>query len=324
VIVPAVRSAFLLFESWDLFNASRLRQNLLIADRFAIDEGQMKRAVEHAELLSELYPRRHNKSDLRTYLSDFEQLVGMGYVDLVSLRKVGLTPEVKAQADLLDKSAMTALNEKPQLRVVPEEPKMSARSIELLPTSAYELAKNRADLLRARSFAADSSTIKHHMFSVGSTSTDFIDSRSKSDSSSSSVLKVVLNNLPFPASDVPLEDVIQFREASRQSLISLRKWMVDLANLDPSEAEIQTALEAALEDYRASCRKQRFGLVTDSLKLLMAAVPAVVESIASGQFTGLAKAAFQVTIHGASLLEKERASHGRELAYIQRSAARFE
>jgi hypothetical protein len=142
---------------------------------------------------------------------------------------------------------------------------------------------------------------------------------------SETVIRLVLDNLPIPKSNVEWSQILEFRAdpASRMQLAQLRSWVADMAAGSFTAAHIQDKLEFALMEYQQHIEYHKMKYDRGLLEIIVVATAEVLEELAHGKFSKLASKLFQVFREEASLLEAERSAPGRAVAYIQTAESRF-
>jgi hypothetical protein len=148
-----------------------------------------------------------------------------------------------------------------------------------------------------------------------------IDTRSDLITSLETVYKVALEAFPIPGEDAAWQDIIDFREESRDKLWGFRRFLRDLAGKKQSEVEIKDDIEWSANEYAKSMQrfklKQRRGLITTVVVPLAEAADKLINPI------GLINGLVSISQSKVALLEAEANAKGRECAYIHDAQQTF-
>lgn len=141
----------------------------------------------------------------------------------------------------------------------------------------------------------------------------------------STVIEVVLRNIPVPSETEPLEDVLSFVESSgiRSSVVRLRKWISEMARSTNSESDIQDELEASLSEYREHMRLARLDTQLGVIQTIIAVPLEVAEKILKIQWSKLPETLLSFRKRQLALMKAELEAPGREVAYIDHLQHRF-
>lgn len=133
---------------------------------------------------------------------------------------------------------------------------------------------------------------------------------------------VVLSAFPCPSDDVPLDDILQFREQARSKELfaRMRDWLGEIPNTDQPE-KLAERLHNGLIQYQAHMRRQKISLFFRPLQLLFGVIGRF--------FTGELRLNDGLQVVG-SLIDGDAAFHSaeakaprKEVAYIAQVQSRF-
>ncbi|MBN8856559.1 MAG: hypothetical protein J0H07_32190 [Sphingobacteriales bacterium] len=138
------------------------------------------------------------------------------------------------------------------------------------------------------------------------------------------VVQLVMNNLPQPGPDTPWEAIIDFRrdESTRLQYLALINWINEMATSSLTVNEISEKLEYLSLDYKRSIERHRLKWKTEILEIIAA--------VGVGLFTGNLPAAVNLASNfvkmGTTVLNlrgEEGKLPGKEIAYIYRANRAF-
>jgi hypothetical protein len=314
----ARRTGMLVFDALDVLNPGRTRRNLLMVDRFIIDDANFELAVSHADLLSTLYSKTGSAaSAIRQFQKDFEKIEAMGALEHLSYRRIDLLPDTKREVDRIELSAQEAISAQ-RTRLETED----GRVVWSDPALNHAFGMAQAALMRSRSYAADRSSEREHLFAIGSTLTGRLSEASNAEPRDR-VLRVVLHNMPVPDPSVSIEEVVSFREETQPSLSNLRRWMIELSESDHRPEDIQTIIEEARQEYERGCGALKIKGAKGIIQFIITKAGDLVGDVLHGRFGNIARTGFEVFDQTEVLLEKERSLPGREIAYLDKAWTRF-
>lgn len=139
------------------------------------------------------------------------------------------------------------------------------------------------------------------------------------------VLKVVLNNLPIPDGQTHWERILEFRSdtESRSKFLALRNWMREISRLSLPQYEIDEKLEYLLDDYENHLKRAGITCNTGRLETLIVPTAELIGNLAGFKWGEAAKMLFSLKKQEIALMETERNSPGREIAFILASKKAF-
>ena len=139
------------------------------------------------------------------------------------------------------------------------------------------------------------------------------------------VLQVTLNRMPIPNDATPWEQVIEFRSDpdSRNRVVSLRRWVRDVAKRTERPSEIAEELEDLLARYDGHMRFHNMKLNRGLLETLVTTSASVAEDLLKLKWGKLAECPFQLRMLQVELIGAELTAPGREVAYITKTRQHF-
>jgi hypothetical protein len=139
------------------------------------------------------------------------------------------------------------------------------------------------------------------------------------------VVQVVLNAFPTAGEDVPLEDVIAFRDESRSEGLpqALRVWMNEMASAKLSPIEVSDKPEDLISRYERALKLERMSRGTGIVETFVTTTAEIAESLMKFQWSKAARKLFEVRHKQIDLMKAEMGLPGREVAYIVNARGRF-
>lgn len=139
-----------------------------------------------------------------------------------------------------------------------------------------------------------------------------------------SLVEVVLNELPIPAGDVPLADVLDF--SRDESTVAKRKKLmraVERAHIEGvSAASFQMELEEAVDEYRTHLRLHDMRSHGPTVTVLLA-IPGAIEELIHGRPRKAIDQLFSLRERRVARLEKELLAPGHEYSFLYEAEKRF-
>jgi hypothetical protein len=253
--------------------------------------------------------------------SDFGDRAESLIADLTWLQERGLLldqPAAITQAAVADPNVVAALDgAREATRTATGSPHFSGRTI---PPEEFEAFFDQSSLtfeaaLMSRAFLCRAIASSNRV--SGEKAVSLLPVASTSASSRDDVLEIVLNELPIPGDDVPLDEVIAFRDEALPRLRALRLWAVDLAKEGLSRRDAEDKFVYLLEEYQESARnlpRTKEGLFSIAITVAAGAVHPVL---------GVLVAALQCRQIKAQLSAEEKQIAGRELSYVIQAGEQF-
>ncbi|MDP1792548.1 MAG: hypothetical protein Q8K63_00310 [Acidimicrobiales bacterium] len=138
------------------------------------------------------------------------------------------------------------------------------------------------------------------------------------------VLEVVLNSLPLPADDVPLEAILDFVSDPdvRSEAEALRLWMRGVA-AGTSRSEIELELETRLHQFQRHLRVHRVRSNQGTLRSLISLPLGVAQELVRLRPKSAVDALFVLRERRALKLETRLTAPGHEVAFIDEAIQRF-
>lgn len=139
------------------------------------------------------------------------------------------------------------------------------------------------------------------------------------------VINLVLKEFPIIDSDVPIEQVIEFKEERELKLryFELRDFITNLARENLSHSEIKDKLEYLLHEYEEGLKQAKLKYTTSTLETICIAGAEFIENLAKLKFSSAVKNLFELNMQNFELLEAEKNLKGREVSFIYYSNQRF-
>jgi hypothetical protein len=139
------------------------------------------------------------------------------------------------------------------------------------------------------------------------------------------VTEVVLTGLPIISIDVPLADLVAFRNNpdSRHLLLSLRRWIRSLSEQKLTAAELQDEIEWHISEYRRHLQVHRMRASQGILKIAIKSPLEILENVFRLRLSKAIDAVFAIQELRTSLMADEISAPSRELAYIIKAHAAF-
>jgi hypothetical protein len=139
------------------------------------------------------------------------------------------------------------------------------------------------------------------------------------------VVEVVLNQLPMPTSDTPWDDVLRFRDdnALRTSYFQLHRWINHAATQSNDRGVLRDELRALLAEYREAVQIHRLRFKQGGLRALLTIIASTLQNALTANLTASVDALFSIRDRRIALIDEERRSPGREVAYIFDANERF-
>lgn len=307
------RTGIVVIEPLDFLSTSRLKRDMLLFDKLAVDPAWLDAPRKYAEFLCAV----HNidpKVRLNAFDAFIRNLEHQGQLRVISLHAVPLSDEQETLVDKAQHTAERALSEaqsKGPYNV--KLPDGSSSTID--PLGTYNLYRTNAELIRARAAATYLSTLSEYMTPLFSG--PFAGLFPTADQAET-VLRVVLHNFPSVADETPLEEILEFqRDPKTRELRSLmRSWMSDAAKSIVGPQAIQDRIDSLVVQNEEHMRFHRLKTTTTTIEMVLTTVAAVLGDTISLQWGEAAKKVFDVIKGRTQLSEEELKAPGRELGLI--------
>jgi hypothetical protein len=312
----AKRVGLKLLDEFEVLNGGNFRRDLLLVDTLAIDDGHLRLIRHSAKATCFLF-----QIDAKPFLTRFDEnldtLAKYGVIRSLELGQVSLPEPLSTEVMRTERNARSTLE-----RGLREDRMPDGSTKVNNPIGSYALTKTYADLMRARQYAATSSTVDEHLIPLA---TGKVVSTLGRGSRQEEVVRVVLHNLPTPNQQTRLEEVLEFKadEKAKLALAQLRAWMVTIANSPQTEVQIQSTLEAILEEYRSAMKVHHLKTEASAVEVLVVTATEIVENLVRLKFSDVARKLFQIFKDDVALMEAEINCRGKELAYIDIAERRF-
>jgi len=143
---------------------------------------------------------------------------------------------------------------------------------------------------------------------------------------SSSIISIVLNNMPIPDEMTSWEDIMQFRSDpnSFHKFLDLRNWMSEVAQGQLSPIEIEQKLEYLMSQYQRHMELHKMKTNASILETVVVSSAEFLEDLMKVRWGKIAKGLFSFRQKKVAMLEGELTSPGSEVAYIVKAREVFE
>jgi hypothetical protein len=145
------------------------------------------------------------------------------------------------------------------------------------------------------------------------------------DCKKSEVIKVTVKNLPLPADDVPLHDILDFRKEreSQDKLKQLRRWIKKTAIPDIPTRELEKEIDWLIQSYSQYMRIQGFKFKSSVVETVLTLTLGLAEDLVKMRLENLVGRFFAIGQENAKLSEAELSAPGREVSYFIHSASKY-
>jgi hypothetical protein len=143
--------------------------------------------------------------------------------------------------------------------------------------------------------------------------------------SKSAVISVVIDQLPIPDNNIPWEQIIDYRNDSKnqEALVALRKWINKISIGSFSATEIEEELEWLMNQFNRNMRLARMKANNACLETIIKAPLEIIEELPKFKFSKILDPLFALQKRRISLMESEMNSQGNEIAYIIKTKKAF-
>lgn len=141
----------------------------------------------------------------------------------------------------------------------------------------------------------------------------------------SSVVQILLSNLPVPDDSVSWEQILEYRSDpdSESKFLALRNWMNEVARAKITSNEIEEKLEYLINQYRRHLHLHKMKTNSGSVETIVVASAEFIEDLAKLKLGKIAKGIFSLKHRKLALMEGELSSPGSEVAYIVKARETF-
>lgn len=139
------------------------------------------------------------------------------------------------------------------------------------------------------------------------------------------VVRFILRQVPVPPRDIPMQEILQFRNDSeaQAELSRLRAWITRATKDCESLAHFEDEYRALYEDYKRSLSRLSRTFHTSALGIIATVAAEIVDNLAQLKLGSAVKALFDWQSTVIELEEKTENVPGRELAYLKRIEEAF-
>jgi hypothetical protein len=145
------------------------------------------------------------------------------------------------------------------------------------------------------------------------------------DQKEENVAHIILNKLPFPAQDVPISKVLDFKEDSdtRRLLLGMKRWLRKTLESNISLKELNEEIEYLIMEYTHYMKLYDMKITTGTLETLVVTSAEIIENVAKLNLGKAAKSLFSIRNRHLALVEAEMKAPGREVSYIVHTNQKF-
>ena len=139
------------------------------------------------------------------------------------------------------------------------------------------------------------------------------------------VIRITLREFPVLYDSTPWQSVVEFRmdKEVRSQFSRLKNWINNVARNGLKEYEIADELREMIHEYQLGMNYHKMKAAEGELKVVLTTNIDVAESLTRMQMSGASKNLFSITDYQLNLLDEERRTPGREIAYIVSAKASF-
>jgi len=132
------------------------------------------------------------------------------------------------------------------------------------------------------------------------------------------VVRIALSEFPLPPESTPWQNIRDFRsdDGARSQFSRLKQWINRIGKAGLQEYEVSDHLRELLYEYEESMNLHKMKAQRGILEVLVTTTAEVAENLLRFKVSTAAKAIFAVKDHKLKLLEEEKKTVGREIAYI--------
>ena len=141
--------------------------------------------------------------------------------------------------------------------------------------------------------------------------------------STSTVVKLVIQEFPIISESVPITNLIQFRKENRDKLLALRKWIYEITRKGLNIKEANIELQYLISEYKKAMSLYEIKYSRGKIETITTASFEVLENIAKIKPSNIAKAFFDLKKQKMNLFEAEMKAPGREISYIVKAQEQF-
>lgn len=138
-------------------------------------------------------------------------------------------------------------------------------------------------------------------------------------------LNIAIHSIPFPAKDVPLERLLDFRNDPdvKADFLALHKWATSTVTVRKNPTEILEEVEYLVSQYERHMKIHRIELGTGALETLVTIGAEALEDVVKLKWGSAAKLLFSLRKRNVGLLKAELSAPGKELAYLVKASSQL-
>ncbi len=144
------------------------------------------------------------------------------------------------------------------------------------------------------------------------------DNQKKATSERSKVFNILVNNIPVPAENIPLNEILDFKEldSTKKRINRIRNWAKKISMKQLSPNEIQDEINELLFEYTQHYEIHKLKYNLKRNQIIITAFPSMIEYLMKMKFSEISKSAFLLKEAELELQEKELGLPGKEIAYL--------
>ncbi|MGA2717297.1 MAG: hypothetical protein ABSG41_29830 [Bryobacteraceae bacterium] len=137
------------------------------------------------------------------------------------------------------------------------------------------------------------------------------------------LLRVASKALPVPDDMCAWQDILDFKEETRDKQWGFRRFLQSLATKQHTEAEIRDEIEWMVNEYTKAMALHRIKASQSLVDVFIVSPLEIIENLVKLNWSKIAKGALTVRTRKVELMEAEMKAPGRECAYVFDARQRF-
>jgi hypothetical protein len=139
------------------------------------------------------------------------------------------------------------------------------------------------------------------------------------------VVRIALSEFPLPDESTPWQNIQDFRrdKGARSQFSRLKQWINRTGKAGLKEYEVADELRELLYEYEYGMKLHKMKAQRGILEVVVTTTAEVAENLLRFKVSNAAKAIFAIKDYKLKLLEEEKATVGREIAYIVSARTAF-
>jgi hypothetical protein len=145
------------------------------------------------------------------------------------------------------------------------------------------------------------------------------------DSNKQLILHTVLNSIPLPDFDTPIQEVLDFRNdnEAKSHILALNNWIIDLSKGDLNQKEISQKIEYLVNEYDKFIKIQKLKFSYSKLEIAVTSIAEITENLVKFKFSDTAKIIFSLFKDNYTIMDSEMKAPGKEVAFISKVRGKF-